>query len=96
MVGLLVRQRRGMELHVLRVHDPRSGAVGHHYAVPDGAARVRRVQVDLPDAAGGQDGVVGEDGVDLVALVVEQVGAGAFVRQPVADLDVGRMMLRGQ
>ncbi len=54
------------------------------------------MQKNLTDAAGREDGVIGEDGVDLVRAVVEQVRADAFVVESIAHLDVARMMLRGE
>ena len=95
-IGLLVGERGRVELHVLGVDDPRAGALGHHYAVPDRVARVRRVQIDLAEASGGEDGEIGEHRVDVVGAVVEQIRARAFVGEPVADLDVGRMVMRGE
>ena len=95
-IGLLVRECGRMELHVLGIHYARTGALRHHHAVADGVARVRGVQVDLTDAAGGEDGEVAENREDLVRPVVQQIRARAFIREAIADLDVGRMMLRRQ
>ena len=95
-IRLLVGQRRGVELHVLRVHHARAGAPGHHHAVADGASGVRGMQIDLSHASRGQHRVVREDRVDVIRLVVQQVETDAFVCQTVAHLDVGRMMLCGE
>ncbi len=95
-IGLLIRQRRRVELHVLRVHDPRTGAPGHDHAVANRVAGVRAVQKNLADAAGGQDRGVRKNRIDVVRAIVQQVDADAFVVQPITNLNVGRMMLRRQ
>ncbi len=73
-------QRRRMELHELAVHDARVGAVGGREPVPRGAGRVRRVQVEVAEAAGGEHRARGEEGFHPSRRLVEEVGALHFRR----------------
>ena len=77
-----VIEGRGVELDELHVLHRGLGAVGHGDAVARGDVGVGRGGVDSPAAPRGKDGDLREEGVDLLRVGVEDIGAVAF--------DVGR------
>ena len=64
-----------MELHEFHVADDRSRAVGHGDAVARGDVGIRRVLVDLPDAAGGEHDRSRAERLHFSRRDVEHVGA---------------------
>ena len=74
------QQRGGMELDVLQIDAARAGAIGHGDAVAARARRIRRVQKDAAEAAGRQNGFLGENGEDFSRGLVEHVRADAGQR----------------
>ena len=63
-----------MKLHELHVGHPATGAPGHGDAIPSGDVRVTGIEVDLAGPAGGNDHEAGEQGLDLAAGLVEDIG----------------------
>ena len=63
-----------MKLHELHVGHPATGTPGHGDAIPGGDIRVAGVEIDLAGPAGGDDHEPGEQGLDLAAGLVEDIG----------------------
>ena len=84
--GLLggVVQRSGMELHKLQVAEHAAGTVHHSHTVASGNDGSGGGRVDVAHAAGGQEGHLGQVGVNAVGVAVEGIDAVA--------LDVGRVL----
>ncbi len=58
----------------MNIRHPTAGAPGHGNAVAGGGVRVGGVQIDLARAAGGEHGLVGQQGFDLVGMAVQYIG----------------------
>ena len=69
-----------MKLDVFEVDEARAHAIRHRDAVADAAGLVGGVQENLPEAAGGKDGFLGDDGDGFAGDGVEHVGAEAGER----------------
>ena len=70
-----MHERGRVELDVLEVQEPCAGAPRHREAVSAGSGRVGRVQIDLAEAARGEDRLAREVRRDAVAVAREQVRA---------------------
>jgi len=88
-----------VELNEFHVADPAAGAPGSRDAVAGRGVGVGGVEVDLARAAGAQHGVRRDEGLDLVGVLVEGVGAqaaalaiGAAFGMLVAQDQVGQHM----
>ena len=73
--GLGVIEAGRMELHELHVAHPATGAPGHGDAIAGGDIGVAGVEIDLAGAARGDDHETGQQGLDLAAGIVEDIGA---------------------
>ncbi len=73
-----VVERRWVELDKLHIFQVDLGAVGHRDAISRSDDGVGGAAVDLPVAAGGQDGVAGQNAVNLPRFAVENVTAVAL------------------
>ena len=71
-------ERRRVELDVLEVQEPRAGAPRHREAVAARAGGIRRVEIDLAEAAGREDRLAGD---------VRRHGAGLPLQDVRADDD---------
>ncbi|OPZ85301.1 MAG: hypothetical protein BWY76_01469 [bacterium ADurb.Bin429] len=67
----------GVELNILYVDKVGAGTASHRQPVAPGTAWIRRVQVYLPQATGGEDGAAGEDAAHHAVVLVEKIGAQA-------------------
>ena len=68
-----------MELDELHVRDDRSRAPGHRHAVARRDVRVRRVEINFPAAARGQDQPVGPNRFHFARALIEHVNAEAAI-----------------
>ena len=95
-VGFLARvvERRGVELDVLHVLGDGLGAVAHGDAVARGDDRVGGRGIDIAAAARGDDGELGEHGLDLVGGEVEHIGAEAGQPARMARDEFAQVVLR--
>ena len=95
-VGFLagVVERRGVELDELHVLGDGLGAVAHGDAVARGDDRVGGRGVDVAAAARGDDGELGEHGLDLVGGEVEHIGAEAGQPARMARDEFAQVVLR--
>jgi hypothetical protein len=75
-----VEEARRMKLHELHVGERGARAVRHGHPVSGRDVRIRRVQVDLPDPARGQEGDGRQDALHAPGLDIERVGAEAAFR----------------
>ena len=73
-----VVERRGVELHELQVSQHAAGAVNHGHTVAGGDDGSGGGGIDVAHAACGQEGDLGEVGIDLIGAAVEGVNAIAF------------------
>ncbi len=78
--GIAVIETGGVELDELGIDDAHACAPGHADAVAARAVRVRRTQVDLSQAAGGEHRLAREDATHADGFLVEDVGADARTR----------------
>ena len=78
-----------VELYEFHIRYPTTRAPRHRNAVTGSSVRIRRVQVYLAGAAGGQHRLVGGDGDDLLAVHVLHVQPIAMGRA-VADAELVR------
>lgn len=72
--GVFLGEDRRVKLDVFEVDEARAHAIRHRDAVAHAAGLVGRVQENLPEAAGGEDGFLGDDGYGLAGGRVEHVG----------------------
>ena len=68
-----------MELNEFHVGHPATGTPTHGNAVASGGVWIGGVKIYLASTAGGQNCVMGSDGVDFVAQAVERVSAIAMI-----------------
>ena len=88
-------QRGRVELDVFQIVEAHARALGHGDAGTGAGGGVGRVQIDLPDAAGGKHGEVGEQGFHFLGVFVVDVGPKALVVELVAVFLIPRMVIRG-
>ena len=95
-VGFLagVVERGGVELDELHVLGDGLGAVAHGDAVARGDDRVGGRGIDIAAAARGDDGELGEHGLDLVGGEVEHIGAEAGQPARMARDEFAQVVLR--
>ena len=77
--GLAMIKAGRMKLDELHVADARPRPIGHGHAVAGGDVGIGRVKIDLAAPAGGQQHGAGGEGLDVVAIFVQDVGAQAAV-----------------
>ena len=87
-------QGRGVELHELHVLDHPPGAVHHGDAVAGGYLGGGRGGIHAADASRGQQGHFGQEGVDVVRLLVEHVGPVTLDTGRVVRHDLPQVVLR--
>jgi hypothetical protein len=73
--GLGVVEAGRVELHEFHVAHPATGAPGHGNAIARGDIRVAGVEIDLAGAARGDHHETGQQGLDLAAGIIEDIGA---------------------
>ena len=97
-IGLLagVVERRGVELDELHVFGQRLGAVAHGDTVARRYDGVGSRRIDVAAAARRHDGGLGEHGLYLVGLLVENVGPEAGQPPGVARDELAQMVLGQQ
>ena len=88
-------QRGRVELDVFQIVETHARALGHGDARTGAGGGVGRVQIDLPDAAGGKHGEVREQGFHFPGVLVVDVGPEALVVELVAVFLIPRMVIRG-